>query len=354
MGVVKLPLADGVGVFEASEVSASRLLSSLVASRLDVPRLRELVPEGGRVFVGRPGPFGNPFSHRPSSAAGVVRVGSVEEAVERFSQWILEDEQAALLERVRLELRRKVLVCHCQRWHESSPLCHAEVLVRLANPDLVELERREREAVLAARVAFAEAQERDAVVRRVRLDFVAADQFIGWVRELGVEDWPRVLVCGDRNFRDWSRVMAFMTELRDRTAGEVVVLQGEGRGADSLARDCALRVGLPVAGFPAQWDVGPDTPPWAVKVGRDGRPFDRRAGMLRNRLMLAVEPVQAFGFHDWLPKSRGTKSCLREAWLQGVFVTMVESDGRRHLGRGTPSDTPPVWLRGEFESALRR
>jgi Domain of unknown function (DUF4326) len=91
-----------------------------------MPRVRNmasgLVP--GAVYIGRPSKWGNPFSHRPGTAA-YWHVGSRDEAVRRYEEWLLRqpDLMAALP-----ELRGKDLVCWC---HPLS--CHGDVLLRLAN-----------------------------------------------------------------------------------------------------------------------------------------------------------------------------------------------------------------------------
>lgn len=57
------------------------------------------------VYIGRPGPWGNPFS----SKAGVAqhRVSSKSEAIRKHREWVLGN--ADLQERIRQELRGKVL-----------------------------------------------------------------------------------------------------------------------------------------------------------------------------------------------------------------------------------------------------
>lgn len=77
------------------------------------------------VYVGRPSPFGNPFSHRPSSVAE-FRVKTRAIAIARFEEWLMTDPD--LVARVKRELRGKVLGCWC-----APKACHAEVLARVAN-----------------------------------------------------------------------------------------------------------------------------------------------------------------------------------------------------------------------------
>lgn len=63
------------------------------------------------VYIGRPSEWGNPFSHLPASAAE-WRVATRDEAIRKYEEWLLA--QPELVERVRRELRGKVL--GCWRW----------------------------------------------------------------------------------------------------------------------------------------------------------------------------------------------------------------------------------------------
>lgn len=70
---------------------------------------------GVGAYIGRPGPFGNPFI--------IGHHGDREEVVQRFKEWIYKPEQLTLRNKMRRELRGKDLVCFC------APLpCHGEVI----------------------------------------------------------------------------------------------------------------------------------------------------------------------------------------------------------------------------------
>jgi hypothetical protein len=80
------------------------------------------------VYIGRPSRWGNPFSHKTGTLAK-FKVATREAAVSKFREWIVQqpDLMAALP-----ELKGKVLGCWC--W----PLaCHGDVLVELADSDVV-------------------------------------------------------------------------------------------------------------------------------------------------------------------------------------------------------------------------
>lgn len=77
------------------------------------------------VYIGRPGPWGNPFSENPRSVAE-VKVDSREEAIACFEEWLRQD--PVMIERVKTELKGKVLGCWC-----APRNCHGDVLARIAN-----------------------------------------------------------------------------------------------------------------------------------------------------------------------------------------------------------------------------
>lgn len=78
---------------------------------------------GNGVYIGRPGKWGNPFSHQDGTAAK-YKVSSRDEAVDAHKRWLWDEIKAG---RVSLEdlaaLNGKTLVCWCH------PLrCHGENL----------------------------------------------------------------------------------------------------------------------------------------------------------------------------------------------------------------------------------
>jgi hypothetical protein len=70
------------------------------------------------VYIGRPGPFGNPFE--------IGKDGNRQEVVEKYAEWVLT--QPELLATIQAELNGKVLGCWC-----APKLCHGDILVELAN-----------------------------------------------------------------------------------------------------------------------------------------------------------------------------------------------------------------------------
>lgn len=77
------------------------------------------------VYVGRPSPWGNPFSHKQSAFSTWPAVDR-DDAIKKHREWLLS--RPELVEQVKKELRGKDLVCWC------SPLpCHADTLLEIAN-----------------------------------------------------------------------------------------------------------------------------------------------------------------------------------------------------------------------------
>ena len=70
------------------------------------------------VYIGRPGPWGNPFE--------IGKDGTREEVVEKYAEWLLA--QPELVERAKQELKNKVLACWC-----APKLCHGDVICEILN-----------------------------------------------------------------------------------------------------------------------------------------------------------------------------------------------------------------------------
>ena len=84
------------------------------------------------VYIGRPGPWGNPWSHRTGTAAQ-FKVDTVEEAIVMYREDI--ERQIArdptLFDLIVSELKGKVLGCWCKTKKDPDAPCHGDVLVEL-------------------------------------------------------------------------------------------------------------------------------------------------------------------------------------------------------------------------------
>ena len=75
------------------------------------------------VYVGRPGPFGNPFSSKPSKFAKEI-VATRKESIEKFRHYLLNNPE--LLDKIQ-ELRGKTVAC----WCDENQSCHADVIIEI-------------------------------------------------------------------------------------------------------------------------------------------------------------------------------------------------------------------------------
>jgi hypothetical protein len=113
----------------------------------------------------------------------------------------------------------------------------------------------------------------------------------------------RVLICGDRNWDDGLPI-AWIVRALAHGPDESTVIEGEARGADSLAGRSAERQGVPVEKYPADWDA-----------------HGKAAGPIRNQQMLDDgRPDIVVAFHDDLDNSRGTGDMVRRATKAGIPV----------------------------------
>jgi len=115
----------------------------------------------------------------------------------------------------------------------------------------------------------------------------------------------KVLVTGDRNWTDRAAIKLWLEVLKE--VGYDEVIEGEARGADTIAREEAEKLELKVDPYPANWDK-----------------YGRSAGPIRNREMLDQCPDLVLAFHSHLlTKSKGTADCVREARKRGIEVKVV-------------------------------
>lgn len=93
-------------------------------------RVVHLKKEPFDIYIGRPSPWGNPYSHRFDAAVDARNVvGSREEAIdayERRLRILLEEDREFMVEKFFKPIAGKVLGC----WCHPKP-CHGEVLIKL-------------------------------------------------------------------------------------------------------------------------------------------------------------------------------------------------------------------------------
>ena len=80
------------------------------------------------IYIGRPSPFGNPFSHKQGTKAQFL-VGSVKEAIDEFRKYVLI--RPELIEKIKQECTGKTLGCWC-KFKLNNP-CHGDVIVEICD-----------------------------------------------------------------------------------------------------------------------------------------------------------------------------------------------------------------------------
>jgi len=110
----------------------------------------------------------------------------------------------------------------------------------------------------------------------------------------------KVLVCGGRNFNDYTRLFVAL-RVAEQFHGKITeIIHGGASGADTLAGQYAALWGIPCTVFPADWKT-----------------HGRAAGPIRNALMLeqgAPDRVVA------MPGGRGTQDMVKKAKAAGIPV----------------------------------
>jgi len=120
--------------------------------------------------------------------------------------------------------------------------------------------------------------------------------------QLAGKNYPpkRILVCGSRKWR-WSFwVFMAVAGLKIRFGDDIVIIEGEARGVDTMAREAAECLGLEVDPYPADWRFGPV------------------AGNLRNTKMIEE------GKPDWvyaIGYGKGTADMVKQARAADIMVT---------------------------------
>lgn len=120
-----------------------------------------------------------------------------------------------------------------------------------------------------------------------------------------LENAMKIVVCGDRNWANKGIIRKRLLKL----PSNAIVIEGGCDGADLLAREVALAIGLEVVEFPAAW-----------------KKYGKAAGPLRNIRMLNTNPQLIIAFHDNIINSKGTKGIIMEARKRKIVVEVIDGD----------------------------
>ncbi len=113
----------------------------------------------------------------------------------------------------------------------------------------------------------------------------------------------RILITGDRNWTDKDKIRAMLSSVPDVEE----VIEGEARGADTLGKEVAQELEIPVESYPADWSK-----------------YHKAAGHIRNQQMLDEgKPNLVLAFHSHIEQSRGTADMIRRAKKAGIEVRLT-------------------------------
>lgn len=118
---------------------------------------------------------------------------------------------------------------------------------------------------------------------------------------------PKKLVTGDR---DWTNIEIIADEMSS-WASDTILIHGDARGADRIARACAETFGMEHRAYP-----------YISVLGFAGGPA-------RNRQMLRENPdvVEIVAFHDDILNSKGTKDMLKVGRDAGIPCRLITTSG---------------------------
>jgi len=118
----------------------------------------------------------------------------------------------------------------------------------------------------------------------------------------------KVLICGDRNWDHHLIMKTLISGLYSMYLNDLYIIQGEAKGADSMARDIGTTFVREknILSFPAEWDK-----------------YGKGAGPIRNKQMLDEGPDLVIAFHSDIENSKGTKNMVDQAWSKGVPVYVI-------------------------------
>ncbi len=117
----------------------------------------------------------------------------------------------------------------------------------------------------------------------------------------------KVLICGSRHYDNYDKVKETVKSLEDEH-GKIIIIEGGAKGADTLAKNAAIELGIEYREYKADW-----------------KRYGRAAGPKRNQLMLDTEnPDLVIAFHEDLESGKGTKDMLKRAEKAGVKTIIHE------------------------------
>lgn len=102
----------------------------------------------------------------------------------------------------------------------------------------------------------------------------------------------RVIIAGSRDFTDYEMLKRCVEQAIEENKLDITeIVSGKARGADTLGEQYAKEKGIPVRGYPADWDK-----------------YGKSAGYIRNEQM---GKYADFLIAFWHPASKGTTNMIK-------------------------------------------
>lgn len=131
-----------------------------------------------------------------------------------------------------------------------------------------------------------------------------------------------VIIAGGRDFNNYQLLKYKSLELL-KGLTDIVILQGEASGADTLAKHFAKERAFKMRSFPADWD-NLLTPGAVPREGRYGKRYNVMAGFDRNERMANAAGPEGMLIAFWDGRSPGTKHMIDAARNRGLTVHIVK------------------------------
>ena len=127
-----------------------------------------------------------------------------------------------------------------------------------------------------------------------------------------------LLIAGSRDYTNYQEFRAVTDHLLSlaQEKYEILIIEGEARGTDSMARQYAEDKGYRLAPFPADWKT-----------------YGKAAGLWRNELMadeLTLYQHKAALFF-WDQKSRGTAHCIGEVRKRNIPYKIFDFEEKKFI-----------------------
>jgi hypothetical protein len=128
----------------------------------------------------------------------------------------------------------------------------------------------------------------------------------------------KVLVCGGRDYADREALFNTLDAIHEQDP-ITVIIEGEAKGADILAKEWGFENGISVWMYPADW-----------------KKYGVAAGPIRNKQMLDEQPTLVVAFPTGrLSESKGTRNMVEQAQKAGVRTIVVGIDDVTEYRIGT-------------------